>query len=248
MWAPDTILIIITTFLLAGFIKGVTGLGLPTVSLAMLTALLGFQQALVLMLAPALITNIWQAFAGRALRSILHRHWPLFLTGSLATFASTNFATLLPTTYLLILLGILLCVYSLVSLMTPQIDLAKSENAKTASLVGVITGILTGLTGTFVTPAVPYFQALKLPRDELIQTMGVWFIIATLSLGLGLKSTGFLTNELGLTSVAAVIPALIGMWLGQSVRAKLPEKKFRFIFFVTLLVLGLYIAVRALLR
>ncbi len=34
---------------------------------------------------------------------------------------------------------------------------------------------LAGMTGSFVVPGVPYLQALALPRDALIQAMGILF-------------------------------------------------------------------------
>ena len=60
----DTVVLILvfSTFLLAGMIKGVIGLGLPTVSLAILTVVIGLPQAMALLLVPSLLTNVWQAF------------------------------------------------------------------------------------------------------------------------------------------------------------------------------------------
>jgi len=244
MWTPEIIAIVIFTFILAGFVKGVTGLGLPTVALALLAASLGLAEAVVLMLVPSLITNIWQALAGNALVEILRRHWLLLITGSLATIICTFFATFVDTAYLLMLLGVVLCLYSGISLFTPQLTLAKTGNGWLAVTTGLITGSLTGLTGTFVVPAVLYFQALNLPRHVLVQTMGVWFTIATVSLSVGLNANSLVSGNLIQLSAVATAPALAGMWVGQRVRDKLPEQKFRTVFFTTLFFLGLYIALR----
>lgn len=245
MWTPETLAIILFTFTLAGFVKGVTGLGLPTVALALLTAFLGLGPAMVLMLAPSLITNIWQAFAGNALMEILRRQWLLLLTGSLATIAFGGFAAFVDRAYLLLLLGIILCLYSGISLFTPQINLARTDHGWLSGMIGLITGAITGLTGTFVIPAVPYFQALGLSREVLVQTMGVWFTVATLSLGIGLNTNGLISSDLTWLSIGAIAPALLGMWVGQQVGKKLPEQKFRTVFFITLLILGFYIATQA---
>ena len=250
MWTPESLVVIIFTFVLAGFVKGVTGLGLPTVAVALLTAMLGFAEAMALMLAPSLVTNIWQALAGKAFIDIIRRQWPLLVTACLATLVFVHFSVSVNATYLLILLGAILCLYSAISLLTPHltIAIAPPRTGWISPVVGVVTGAITGLTGTFVVPAVPYFQALGLPRHVLVQTMGVWFTIATLSLGAGLNINGLLSTELTQLSVVAIVPALAGMWIGQRVREKLPEQKFRTAFFITLLILGIYIAARAILR
>lgn len=59
-----TIIIIAATFLLAGSVKGVIGLGLPTVSLGLLAATLDLTTAMALLLIPSFVTNIWQAVVG----------------------------------------------------------------------------------------------------------------------------------------------------------------------------------------
>ncbi len=245
MWTPETLGIIIFTFVVAGFVKGVTGLGLPTVALALLAAFLGLGPAIVLMLVPSLVTNVWQAFAGGAIVEILRHQWPLLVTGSLATVGFSFFAPSVDTSYLLMLLGMVLCLYSGISLFTPQIVISTETTNRLAPVIGLITGVLTGLTGSFVVPAVPYFQALGLSPRLLVQTMGVWFTIATLSLAVSLTGTGLLSGELAQLSVVGLAPALAGMWIGQQVRDRLSATKFRTVFFSTLFASGFYIAVRA---
>jgi len=247
MWNPETLMLIIFTFILAGFVKGVTGLGLPTVALAILAAFLSLAEAIVLMLVPSLITNIWQAFGGNALVEILRRQWPLLLSGSFVTIIFGIFSASVETTYLLILLGVVLCLYSGTSLFTPQLNLPDTNRRWLSAVMGAINGALTGLTGSLVVPAVPYFQALGLRPQVLVQTMGVWFSVATLSLGVSLNSSGALTGELAQLSTVAIVPALFGMWAGRRVRDRLPEQKFRMVFFSTLFVVGLYIALKAIL-
>src|SRR6476469_7250584 len=68
---------IAAALLLAGFIKGVIGLGLPTVSIGLLAVTMQPSRALAIVIVPAIVTNIWQTFAGPHLRDIIRRLWPL---------------------------------------------------------------------------------------------------------------------------------------------------------------------------
>ena len=102
------------------------------------------------------------------------------------------------------------------------------------------------MTGSFVVPGVLFLQAMGLPRDMLIQAMGILFTASTLALAVALQGNGLLTIELGTVSSAALLPAIIGMVIGQRIRQRLSEEIFRKVFFVALLVLGAYIIVRAL--
>src|SRR3546814_8273912 len=100
------------------------------------------------------------------------------------------------------------------------------------------------MTGSFVLPAVPFLQALGLPRDRLVQAMGLTFLVATLSLAAGLGGRGLVPERLALLSVLAVLPALLGMEIGRRVRGRLSERLFRRVLFAALLLLGLWLLVK----
>jgi hypothetical protein len=100
---------------------------------------------------------------------------------------------------------------------------------------------ITGMTGSFVVPGVLYLQALGLPRDMLVQAMGILFTASTVALAVSLGGQNLLTFELGVVSAAAVLPAIAGMIVGQRLRQNLSETSFRRVFFLSLLALGTYI-------
>ena len=112
-----------------------------------------------------------------------------------------------------------------------------------APSAGFINGILTGLTGSFVVPGVLYLQSLSLPRDQLVQAMGMLFTCSTLALAAGLAAQDRLPAQLSLGSALAVLPALLGMVVGRGIRAYLSEASFKCIFFSALIALGAYILV-----
>ena len=64
-------------FLLAGLVKGAIGLGLPTVAIGLLGLIMTPAQAAAIMVAPALITNVWQAAVGGNLFPLIRRIWPM---------------------------------------------------------------------------------------------------------------------------------------------------------------------------
>ena len=80
MDAAPVLAAIAGAFLLAGFVKGVIGLGLPTVSIGLLGLLMTPAQAAAILVVPSLVTNVWQAAVGGGLLALARRLWPL-LTG-----------------------------------------------------------------------------------------------------------------------------------------------------------------------
>ena len=158
--SPQMMFVVAGIFVIAGMVKGVVGLGLPTVSLALLTVALGLKEAMALMLIPSLVTNIWQGLAGGALAEILRRLWSLFLFGCLAIWIGTGLLATADTGALSALLGLLLCVYSAISLATPQVPTPGRWEPVLTPATGAATGLLCGLTGSFVVPGVLYLQAV----------------------------------------------------------------------------------------
>jgi uncharacterized membrane protein YfcA len=242
----DSMAIVALTFLLAGFVKGVTGLGLPTVSLAILTVALGLQPAMAILLAPSLATNVWQALAGGHLGEILRRIWSLLLALAAATWLGVGVLARTSADVLAGLLGLLVCLYAVLGLARVDPPRPQGSEPWLSPVVGAVSGVLNGMTGSFVVPGVFYLQALRLPRDAFVQAMGVLFATATLALGFALHDRRLLSADLALLSAGAVVPALAGMVAGQALRRHLSEAMFRSIFFAVLLVIGVYIVVRAL--
>jgi uncharacterized membrane protein YfcA len=94
-----------------------------------------------------------------------------------------------------------------------------------------------------------FLQAIGLPRDVLIQAMGMLFAASALALAAALQQANLFTVDHGVLSSAAVLPAIAGMIGGRWIRKSLAEQRFRTVFFIAILVLGAYIianAIRAL--
>jgi uncharacterized membrane protein YfcA len=93
---------------------------------------------------------------------------------------------------------------------------------------------------------VPYLQALGLQRDELVQALGLSFTVSTLALAVGLGLHGAFAPSMAVTSLLALGPALVGMVVGQRIRARVEPRRFRLWFLASLALLGSWLALRAL--
>ena len=238
---PTQLVLIAAVFVLGGAVKGVIGLGLPTVVLILLTATLGLTEAMALMLVPAIVTNIWQALQGGHLRAILLRFKWLLLLVCIGTWFG-SYALVSPLVSLLPgLLGLLVLVYGALGLMKLHPVTPARWEPRLSPGVGLVNGVLTGMTGAFVVPATLYMQSVGLSRDVLIQAMGVLYLISSTALTAAMAGRGLFAPDVGWLSIAAVVPSLLGMALGQKVRRGLSEARFRTVFFAALCLLGAYL-------
>ena len=247
MWTPESFVIIGLTFFIAGSVKGVIGLGLPTVALALLTATYGLKPAMALLLIPSLVTNVWQGLVGGSFLILMRRLWSMLLLICVATWFGVHVLAMAETALLSALLGGLLCLYAGLSLARVTVPGPGRSEPWISPMIGLVNGALTGMTGSFVVPSVIYLQALGLPRDAFVQAMGIVFSVSTLALAVSLGGQRFLSMELGVVSALAIVPAIVGMVFGQKIRRCLSEAVFRRVFFYAVLILGAYIIGRSLL-
>jgi uncharacterized membrane protein YfcA len=227
------------TFLIAGLVKGVIGLGLPTVSLALLTVAIDLPTAMALLLLPSFVTNLWQALTGGNARLVLQRLWPFLLLATVTVWIGAGALTRTNPALLSAFLGFLLVIYAGANLGGLRITISPQR-------MGLVNGVLTGMTGSFVVPGVMFLQAIGLSREVLIQAMGMLFALSTLALAIALQRNALLTTEHWVLSSTALLPAILGMVFGRRIRQAIPEQLFRKVFFISLLLLGTYIIFSAL--
>ncbi|MFL9923431.1 sulfite exporter TauE/SafE family protein [Herbaspirillum lusitanum] len=240
-----TLFWIVAVFLLAGCVKGVIGLGLPTVAVGLLSLLMSPVQAAALLIVPSLVTNVWQLLAGGSFMFLLRRLWSMQLGIVAGTLMGMGFMRGQSGATAFVALGGALVLYALAGLAQVNFSVAPVRQKWWSPLVGVATGLITAATGVFVIPAVPYLQALGLQRDELIQALGLSFTVSTLALAVNLGTGGMFHAANAGVSLLAVLPALAGMYLGQWIRAKVRPETFKRYFFIGLLLLGVELAARA---
>lgn len=90
---PSHPLMIAAVFILAGVVKGVTGMGLPTVAMGALGAFMPPVTAASLLIIPSLATNVWQLFAGPSFAALLSRLWLMMLGIVIGTLGKSTLLT-----------------------------------------------------------------------------------------------------------------------------------------------------------
>ncbi len=233
------------TFVVAGFVKGVIGLGLPTVAMGLLAVIMTPAQAAALLVAPSLLTNVWQAM-GPELAPLTRRLWPMLLGICVGVWAGGGLLTADGGARASIGLGAVLALYGLLGLISVEFSVPARLEPWLSPLIGAVTGVVTAATGVYMIPSAPYLQAIGLKKDALVQALGLSFTVSTLALAASLVRDGALQISVAGASLLALAPALLGMGLGQWVRARVRSETFRICFFVGSLLLGAHLMLRTL--
>jgi uncharacterized protein len=237
---------IAAVFLVAGGIKGVLGLGLPTVAMGLLSIVMTPVQAAGILVIPALVTNIWQVALGPALFALVRRFALMIVATVIGTFSTVGFLTGSSQSVAAGALGAVLAVYGTYGLIGRRLEISPPAERWLSPLVGLVTGMLNGATGVFVIPGAPYLASLRLDKEELVQILGINAFICPLALAAALMVQGQLRIEVAGSWMVALVFSLAGMYVGQIVRRRFDEQVFRRSFFAGLLALGIYMCLRAL--
>lgn len=237
----------IATFLVAGTVKGVIGLGMPSIAIALLALVMTPAEAAALMVFPTFVTNVWQMLVGPHLIALLRRLWLLMAGSVIGIWIGGGVLTSANSRMAASGLGVALVIYAAIGLFKLRFSVPRRHEPWLSPLIGLATGLIAGGTGVFVIPAGPYYQAIGLNKDELVQTLGLSFTVSVLALALVLWRDGVMQLGNATGSALAVLPALAGMAGGQIVRKRASEETFRRYFFIGLLLLGVQQAIRNLL-
>ena len=235
---PVFIATAIVAFLVAGCVKGVIGLGLPLTSIAIMTTTIGLREAIPLIVIPVLVTNIWQAAQGGALGEHFRRFWAMNLLLCAGTWGGTVLLFMIDPNILLMLLGAVIIAWVLINLFSVRATVPEGAEWWVSPSVGLVSGVLTGLTGSVGAPVAIYLQALNLDKEAFLQAISLSFLLAAATWLPALAQQSAYDMETALISSTALVPAFAGMWIGQRIRLRLSEEHFRRGVFIFLLIVA----------
>lgn len=237
--------IVVAVFLAAGAVKGVSGMGLPTLSMALLSLFMPPAAAAALMVVPSLATNLAQCL-GPHWRWLARRLWPMWIGLALLTVFSPLPGIDAPGGHAGAILGGVLAAYGAWGLLRPTLPDLRNHALAAGGIAGSLTGLLTAATGVFVIPLVPFLQTLRLGKEQFIQALGLSFTVATAALAarLGHANAGDWASNLP-GCAAATLAAFAGLGIGGALRRRMDPALFQRTLYGAFLLLGLVMVARS---
>ena len=228
-----------TAFLLGGSVKGAFGFGLPLVAVPLLASVTAPATAVSLMFVPVLVANIWQAFQGGYYGAALRRFWPFILALSVAMIISVQFVATVDPKTVSWLLGFIVASFSIYQLISLEFTVLRRSEIWLTPLIGLVAGIIGGISGLFGLALVVYLVTLRLPKDEFVATMSICNLIGSLPLFGMLAWHGFLDAGIAVASGIGAVLAWLGVLAGTWSRNRIPQKTFRKVLLCLLVLVGL---------
>ena len=237
-FSGEELAIVAAVFFFAAFVKGITGLGFSTTCLPFLVLAFGLKATLPLLIIPSLASNAIVMRDAGHFRETLRRFWPLFLAALPGVAAGLWLLDTVDVRMSAAVLGVVLAGYCLFALANPHLMLPSALERPLAPLVGLLTGLINGVTGSQVMPVLPYLLSLKLDPNRFVQAINCSFSLSSIVMAIGLSRLGLMNLETAALSVAGLIFVYAGVALGNRARRALKPDQFRVAVLVMLMALG----------
>lgn len=222
-----------------GLVKGALGVGLPLVSTPLLGLGLSSYQSISLLAAPVALSNLYQAIDGGRIVETLRRFGGLIIAQFIVTILTVKLTLALSPAQLndLLAIALLLAVASMI--WQPTLSISRAKEAKVGVVVGLLAGILGGVSSLTGPVTLTYLLALRLDREIFVSSISTIYFIAALPLYGALMWYDRMTNVDLVMSAFGLLPMAVGLAIGKRVRYRLNEQLFRrlLLAFLTLLAL-----------
>ncbi len=229
--------------LLAGIVKGTTGLGYSSCALPFLVAAFGLKTAIVLVVIPAMASNLAVLMSAGYFRETAKRFSYFYLSTIPGVCAGIFALAYMEQRIAEIMLGLLIVSYSLYSAFRPPLFLTERYQQPLQIPTGFLNGFFTGLTGSQVLPLLPYMLSLKLDPDRFVQAVNLSVMLSAGVMVIMLLISGIMTWQGLGYSILCIAPALIGIAIGTRVRRLIPSTHFRMSVLVMLGIIGLFLII-----
>ena len=231
--------------LVGGFIKGAIGFGFPAISTPLLAVFVDVKTAVAVLVPPNIVLDGLQARRGGGLAATARRLATLVTAGAVGIVLGTRLLVTLPPHVATGILGggVLLFVLLNATRLSPRVP-ARWE-PWLAVPVGLVAGVVGGITNVPGTPLVIYFYALGLPKQDFVRAVSVSFFLYKVVQLAALVWYGAFTLSLVPATLGITAVALASFFLGLRLQDRMDQRVFNRVVLVYLGALGVWLVVRA---
>ncbi|MBT6960759.1 MAG: sulfite exporter TauE/SafE family protein, partial [Rhodospirillaceae bacterium] len=241
-----SMLVIAAGFAVGGLAKGTFGLGMPFLALPILVTVLPYQTAVALMLVPSFTANFQQAVRKGIWRHTLRRYKWLLIPMLVVIPLMVQILIQIEQETGLLILGLISLTFVATQILPVQPVIKAARERVLNPIVGIAAGALCGVSGLYGPVLIVYLLALRIPKDEFVSALALMYFLGSFALYGSLAAASILT--LDVAAVSAIGAVIIGLMIliGQKIRERLDEERFRRLILVLLFIVGCDLLRRAL--
>jgi len=247
LMSPSALLVACLIAAASGMVKGIVGFAMPMILVSGLGMFLSPELALAGLILPTLVANGMQALrqGTRAAWESVKSVRVFLCAGLIFLLISAQMYRVMPENVLLLLIGAPVVFFALIQIAGVRFRLEKPKRSIEMA-VGAFAGFIGGFSGIWGPPTVAYLTALNTPKQQQMRVQGVIYGLGAVALFFAHIGSGVMRPDTMPFSLALVVPAALGMWLGGKVQDRIDLETFRKVTLWVLLIAGLNLVRRAL--
>ncbi len=237
----DLLIVVWCAFALfcGGLIKGTLGVGTPLLTVPLMALVLPAQLAVILMVMPVVVANVWQAFKAGRLHAAAVRFWPVFVAILIGTYGGVAILATIDERSLLLVVGTVVIAAAILQSSSYRLRLPPSLEKPCGVLFGLASGVVGGLSSMFGPMLIIYLVSIPgLDKERFVATISFLYISCVIPWVAMLAWFGILDQKLVLLSSLATLPVVVGLFVGEALRKGVSDARFRKMVLVVLLVSG----------
>jgi uncharacterized membrane protein YfcA len=232
--------------LLAGFVKGASGMGFPLIATPTVALLLDIRIAITILIIPNIVMDVAQVFRGGFPFAVIRRFGWFALTTLIGVFLGTKVLVTLPLWVLNFCLGVMVLVFVVSTWLRFEFTISPLLEKKLALPVGLVSGFLNGMTNAAGPALAIYLYSLRLPKREFIKAIATIFIITKLSQLIAVSTWNLFNWQTLTVSLGVTLFVLLGFYGGLKIQDHINQQNFSRGLIFLLFLIGVILVFRAL--
>lgn len=226
---PESLVVIFIALSIGAFAKGMTGLGLPPTSIAILAVFFGVEHAIVVTTIPVAFSNLQIVWLARDKFKQIPQIWPPLLAGALGVGLGTWVLATLDEKMLTIVLTVWIAFYLLTVLFNlkiePEGNTARIFSPAIAGGAGICQGAM-GMSGPFIAT---WAHAMGFVKETYVFATSLLFMSISVTHVFGVGIAGLYDQERIVQGLLAILPVMIFIPLGMRLTRKVSARVFNLI-------------------
>ena len=173
------------------------------------------------------------------------RLWAVILFGIAGTVIGTWLLVLLSARAITLILGVFVLLFVVLNATRFSVRIPAAWERWLSAPVGLLAGVVGGVTNTPGTPLVIYFYALGMEKYEFVRSVALSFVIYKVAQFATLTYYGIVTIALLPATLGLTVVGFAGFWLGLKVQDRLDQAMFNRAVLIFLAALGIWLSFRA---
>ena len=223
----EVALIVSLAFFVAGVVKGVIGIGLPTTAITIMTFFVSPLMALGLNLIPMTVTNIWQFSKADNPRELI-KNYKYFAISLVVFILITSFyANQIGDNVVRLIFAVAVLLFVSLQIFGFNFKMDPKRDSLWQSSLGTLGGIFGGAASIWAVPVTMYLLMKNVKPKQFVDVSGFLIMIGCLPVSIGYIATGVFQPNMFIYGALGSVIGIVGFQIGEKLRNKVNAKTFK---------------------